>query len=128
MRWMTLAVVVILFAQPGNSVAGPPEKISGVMVFDEVADGLRKYRQETDTGRRIRRLEKLALTRDPRVAIVLGDLLGSTDRETQIYAAGIIDRHFHPFVYQGIGILVLQARVWWMDNQADLRRRAEQIQ
>jgi hypothetical protein len=61
---MIAAVLPLLFAM-GQALAGPPEKWSGKIVFDEVADGLRKYRKETDTVKRIKWLEKLAPTRDP---------------------------------------------------------------
>jgi len=71
---MIAAVLLLLFAL-GQAVAGPPEKSSAKMVLDEVADGLRKYRKEQDTEKRIRWLKKLAPTKDPRVAVALGDAL-----------------------------------------------------
>ena len=52
MRWMTLAVVVLLFGQPGNAVAGPPE-VSGKMVMDEVGQGLDRFMKEADRLKRL---------------------------------------------------------------------------
>jgi hypothetical protein len=69
-----LAVLVALTA--GKTVARPPEGVSGRMVLlpDLVADGLREYRRETDVGRQFEWLDKLASTRDPRVAVALGEV------------------------------------------------------
>ena len=64
-------LLVLALSLPGKAIAGPPEGVSGKMVLDEVADGLRKYRKEKDAVKRLRLLERLATTRDPRVAIVL---------------------------------------------------------
>jgi hypothetical protein len=76
MRWMSFTVVVLLLAQPGMSVARPPEKIPGKMLLvpDEVADGLRRYRKDWHEGRRRQILETLAETDDPRVTVVLWEL------------------------------------------------------
>jgi hypothetical protein len=48
-----LVFVVLALVLPGQAVAGPPEGMSGKMVFDEVADGLRKYRKEEDEEKRM---------------------------------------------------------------------------
>ena len=37
------AVLAVALSLPGKAVAGPPEGVSGKMVFDEVAEGLRRY-------------------------------------------------------------------------------------
>src|SRR5262249_60227214 len=55
------------------AAAGPPESVSGRMAFDEVADGLRKYRKETDPEKRLAWLQTLGATGDPRVALALVD-------------------------------------------------------
>ena len=49
MRKMLFAFLLLI---PGQSVAGPPEVVSGQLVLDEVEDGLRKYRQKTGVDRR----------------------------------------------------------------------------
>src|SRR4051794_8005929 len=71
----TAAVLLAALAllTPGTAPAGPPEGASGKMAFDSVAAGLRKYRKETDEAKRIRWLERLAPSKDPRVAVVLGE-------------------------------------------------------
>jgi hypothetical protein len=43
-----LPLLTALALPPGEAIAGPPEGPSGRMVFDEVADGLRKYRAVDD--------------------------------------------------------------------------------
>jgi hypothetical protein len=72
-RLATLALLPLVVVVPWPAVAGPPEGVSGRMVFDEVADGLRKCREEKDPEKRIRWLEKLATTGDPRVCVALWD-------------------------------------------------------
>ena len=51
---------VLALLTPNRAVAGPPEGVSGKMVLDEVADGLRQYRKEKDQGKRVKLLERLA--------------------------------------------------------------------
>ncbi len=64
-----LATLAML--SPGKALAGPPQGVSGKMVLDEVSEGLRKYRRETDGKKRIKWLTKLAPSRDPRVKAAL---------------------------------------------------------
>jgi hypothetical protein len=118
-----LAVLALL--SPERAVAGPPEGASGKMVFDEVADGLRKYRKETEWRKRTRWLEKLAPTRDPRVAIALVEAhpAGSTVmvREDLLLMDYFVrGTRFH----RGDSMNV---DGWWEANEADLRRRAAQL-
>ena len=101
MRWMTLAVVVLLLAQPGKTVAGPPEKISGKLVFDEVEDGLRKYRAEKDWKKRIELLKRLAPKRDKRIEDVLETALSPHPEfgslAVAVEAASLLELHYgHP--------------------------------
>jgi hypothetical protein len=114
---------------PPGEAAGPPVGASGKMVFDEVADGLRKYRTEKDAGKRFGRLDRLARTHDPRVGIVLGELLGGHDGDDRLEAAMVILRHFNPVEMQGPSAIlrVLEAEDWWKHHEADLRRRAAQL-
>jgi hypothetical protein len=119
----TLAPVML--SPLGKVAAGPPEAVSGRMVFDEVADGLRKFHKETNTEKRIRWLEKLAPTRDPRVALL-------------IWEYPIED--LSPSMYIGLRRLLLRHYVtgnpvaggealnrWWEANEVDLRRHAKQL-
>jgi hypothetical protein len=56
---------------PGQIIlAGPPEGVSGRMVLDEVADGLRKFRKERNLVRCIECLKQLTPAQEPRVAEV----------------------------------------------------------
>ena len=102
------------------------------MVLDEVADGLRKYRKAKEPVSRIRRLEKLAPTKDPRVAVVLGEMLTGGERGVSkpgYRAAGLINRYYSTYPVRGVGwdATVGTADEWWKDNEADLRRRAKQL-
>ena len=94
MRWMTLAVVVLVFGQPGKSFAGPPEKILGKLVFDEVEDGLRKYHKETKVQRRVDWLTKLAATHDIRVQVTLVDALRDPNTEVSVAAVCLLGSHY----------------------------------
>jgi hypothetical protein len=118
-----LAVLALL--SPGMAVAGPPEGVSGKMVYDEVADGLRKYRKEKDCQKRLQWMVKLAPTRDPRVAIALVEAhpAGSTCMVQEdillmdYFVRGTRFHHGDSMYVDG----------WWEANEADVRRRAKQL-
>jgi hypothetical protein len=133
-RTLTAAVLLALLAllTPGKAVAGPPEEASGKMVLDEVADGLRKYRAEKDTGKRIKWLEKLAPSHDPRVAVALGEemdrALGQEDHALRWEAARLLAEFYVKGTLRFASLVDLQAAwPWWEKNEADLRRRAAQL-
>jgi hypothetical protein len=109
-------------------LAGPPGGPTGAMVFDTVADGLRRYRREKDPEKRIRWLEKLAATRDPRVAIALHELANdlSETEGVQIEATFLLARKFIYGARFDRGGEVHTGE-WWKANDADLRRRAKQL-
>jgi hypothetical protein len=127
---LPLAVAVSLLAllMPGKAIARPPEGVSGKMVFDEFADRLRKFRKEKEPERRIRWLEKLAVTRDPRVAIALHKVANDAaeTESPQIEALFSLSRHFiygSRFVQNG----EVHTGLWRHENEADLRHRAKQL-
>jgi hypothetical protein len=140
-----LAVLAVL--PPGEAVAGPPEVVSGKMVLDEVADGLRRYRRVKDEGKRVECLEKLALSRDVRVAVALGeyldgerdkpDYLEGDSRERCSLVARLLYLHYtdrkdvdpekklSDFFRRDLEEAT--GHFWWRENEADLRRRAKQL-
>ena len=126
-RFALLLVVSLALLSPGNVVAGPPEKISGKLVFDEVADGLRKYRKAKEPVSRIRWLEKLAPTRDPRVALALVEASESmTGRRALWPARGLLADYFVRGTQFESGSLISVSE-WWIANKADLVRRAKEL-
>jgi hypothetical protein len=122
---LPLAMPALLL--PGKAVAEPPEGTSGKMVFDEVADGLRKYHREEEPGKRIWWLYELARTRDARVTIACGEALSCHDPAEVEWAAIIIGHYQFPERCHPQLDLDAQARAWWKENEADLRRRAKQL-
>src|SRR5690348_6758493 len=93
-----LAVFVLLAALAVSASAGPPEGVSGKVVFDQVADGLRKYRAEKDKGRRLDWLKRLAPTHDPRVGVALGEALealGVRDHLQRHVEVDLIEQFYH---------------------------------
>jgi len=87
---LTLALLAGL--APGKAVAGPPEAVSGRMVFvDKVAERLSRYRQEKDPEKPIGWPRKLAPSRDLRVAVALGELLEEED-DYDLKAADLLAR------------------------------------
>jgi hypothetical protein len=131
MRMMTFALLLLLAVlalPPHQATAGPPEGASGKMVLDQVADGLRNYRAEKDAGKRSLLMDRLAATGDPRVAVVLGELMRDEKEgdgaETTLGIFFACRPHSsvqcHTFTSQ-------QVRLWWHANEADLRRRAAQL-
>jgi hypothetical protein len=129
-----LAVVVVLFVvlallSPKEAVAGAPEKVPGAMKFDTVADGLLRYHKETDQAKRIRWLEKLAPTRDPRVAVALGEMMNGDQSFGRVSAAFLMFDHYVPHDGENKPnalVVVRQAYEWWSKNEHDLSRRASQ--
>jgi hypothetical protein len=128
----TFAPAVLLAAlallSPGEAFAGPPEEVSGRMAFDEVADGLRKYRREADSKKRIEWLRKLAPTHDPRVGVALGEALAEENSEVGKVAAYLIAkcsyRRASPLITSKF---YYDSQAWWKASEADLRRRAARL-
>jgi hypothetical protein len=120
-----LAVVVLLFPvlallSPKEAVAGPPEGMSGAMKLDKVEDGLRQYRKAKSPVVRLRWLEKLAPTRDPRVAVALGEALDNFENQPDVGNAAVraILRYYTDET---------SPNRWWRWNKADLRRQAQHL-
>ena len=86
-------LTVLALTLPGEAIAGPPEGVSGKMVLDEVAEGLRRFRRDEDWIKRLRLLERLAPTQDPRVAVLLGELteqhIKEADEKHEFSAVGM---------------------------------------
>jgi hypothetical protein len=133
----TFADALPLFAvlaalTPGETPAGPPEGMSGRMVLDKVADGLRRYQRDQSPSGRMTWLKRLAPSKDPRVAIALAEesvgaapTFGDDGRQ---YAAFLLIRHYIPEGQWLHGAkCTATALHWWKANGADLRRRAKQL-
>jgi hypothetical protein len=139
---LTLALLAGL--SPGEAVAGPPERASGKIVVDKVADDILRYRKARSLADRIAWLERMAPTRDPRVAIALWETYvtgakwwqqdtpsDKRDEKELSYKATFL--LYVEFVRGGGpidgGTLGIGADVgeWWKNNEADLRRRAKQL-
>ena len=133
-----LLVSLLALVLPSQAVAGPPERVSGKMVLDEAADGLRRYRQATTPAERLAWLAKLAPTKDPRVTVALGDAMANPDRdiEERRAAALVLARHLFPSPAVTKAddrsrlqdaVRICTAETWWIANKAEVRRRAEQL-
>ncbi len=133
---LSLALLAWVAVLPAPLAAGPPEGPSAKMALapDEVADGLRKYRNAKNEAKRLRLLDKLARTRDPRVAVALGDALSDPSCDVQATAAiGILFHQaggFTQYIAPKIPTteqVIAVARDWWKENESDLRRRAKAL-
>ena len=131
----TFATAVMLLALltlplPDMAVAGPPEKVPGAMAFDGVGPGLDRYGKEKDPEKRLKMLEKLAPTRDPRVAVLLGGYLEGPDLDLELASAAIdvlgryyvLGRSYLPSSRPARDRVI----IWWYEHKADLRCRAQQ--
>jgi hypothetical protein len=115
-----LPALALALLVPGRAAAGPPDGPSGRMDFDEVAGALRRYHREEDVAKRVVWLEKLAPTRDPRVALLIGEFPPDDIPPTRYIALRrLLVRYYVP---RGERL-----DRWWRDNEADLRRRAMQL-
>lgn len=129
-----LAVLALLHL--GHVGALPTESVSGKMEFvDRVVDGLRHW-HEKDLGECRQWLRKVAPTGDPRVGVVLGELI------EKYWACGILDaqmdqdarlfnRYYAPPVPSPPGTThideVTIALKAWKAKEAGLRLRAKQL-
>jgi hypothetical protein len=131
---LTLAPLLV----PGQTVAGPPEGVSGRMVFDEVGVGLDRYGREKDPAKRLAWLKRLAPTKDPRVAVALwdaqftfGDELPSDEERCRNDVCDLLCQHFvrsTRFHHRDAsGSELFEVGKWWEANEADLRRRAKEL-
>jgi hypothetical protein len=117
-------LAALALVPPGKADTGPTGA-AGTMVLDEVADGLRRYRRETDPQLRVRWLEKLAPTRDPRVAVALweADCEDGAIKATAVRLLGscfVEGTRFEHLQYYDVG-------GWWKANEAGIRRRVAQL-
>jgi hypothetical protein len=125
---MMLVALALLATLAPSAFAGPPDGASGQMVLDEVADGVRQYRKETDSEKRIQWLEKLAPTRDPRVALTLAAALTDHLAWFRRHASLLLLQY-----YDGRRLIAIHedtvdtAQCWLEKNEADLRRRAREL-
>lgn len=133
----TLLALLLLLAAVPVAFAGPPEGVSGAMVFDEMVDGFLRYPREKGDGRRIEWLKRVAPGRDPRVAIALVELVfDGDDLAMREEAALTLWVHYiHPggsrdaFLRDPEKLRALRLRVkeWWGDHGDGLLRRAKQL-
>ena len=111
-------LLLLLFGQLAR--ADLPATASQEMVVDAVAEGLRRYRTETDETRRRALLWQLAPTRDPRVALALGEVLTSVDLPYP--EISLLAELYLPEANRGSTDAVWD---WWRANEVELRRLAE---
>jgi hypothetical protein len=111
-------LLIILLVQQ-SAVADLPIPASQEMIVDAVAEGLRRYRSETDESRRRAILWTLAPTRDPRVALALGEFLESADLPYP--EISLLAKLYLPEAKRGSTDAVWD---WWRENQLELRRIA----
>ena len=136
----TFAGFVLLFAVqalalPGKALAGPPEGVSGKMMFvDKVADGLRRYHQEEDEDKQLEWLDALSPTHDPRVGVVLGNLLERYEvigvRDRQFHTIYLFTQYFssdRPPIGMIRGDELERALRTWKARKAELYRRAKKL-
>jgi hypothetical protein len=135
-----LLFAVLALPSPGRADAGPPEGLSEkmMMTFDEVAEGLWKYRKEKDPKKRLAWLQALGATGDPRVALALVDAANNQNGDDlDCEAADILWWHYaSPDAASHRSLVnhdVIQPppgkgfRPWWKANEADIRRRAARL-
>ena len=93
-RQVAALAVLLLLGPCSTAPAGPPEGVPGRMVLDEVADGLRRYRAARTPEAKVAWLKRLAPSRDPRVAVALGEAATGDDPEVSRCAIGLAYRNY----------------------------------
>jgi hypothetical protein len=102
-----------------SAVADLPATTSQEMVVDAVAEALRLYRSETEDSRRRAILWKLAPTRDPRVALALGEFLESA--ALPYPEISLLAKLYLPEEKRGSTDAVWD---WWREKKSELLRLA----
>jgi hypothetical protein len=121
-------LMLLVLVLPGRAVAGPPEGVSGKMVLDGVADGLRRYQKETDPEKRMGWLRRLAPNRDPRVTVALGEAMKPARGKLAIAAGCLMWRHhMSPLYRKSATPNFVEAAEWWVDVEPLLRASARQL-
>ena len=129
MRKILLALLLLL---PGQVIAGPPEGASGGMVLepDPIADGLTAYAKMKDPERRIARLERLARSCDPRVAVVLAGLVEGPENDIGERAGFALLWHYSDVELKPRRLSApkqVLARRWWADHGEELYRQVRRL-
>jgi hypothetical protein len=120
-----LMLATLALLSPGRAVAGPPEGVSGKMVFDRVGAGLDRYRKEADPKKRLGWLKRLAPTCDARIGVALLDSLPA-DSIWVSNEQRLLEDYFvkGTWYYSKKGCYF---KGWMEEYEADLRRRAAQL-
>ena len=96
--------------------------------MDEVGRGLDRFMKEADRQSRFELLQKLAATRDPRVGVVLGEVMIRRVFYDSDVAGAALARYYLPPPVPDDAIAAWNtAREWWEMHEADLRRRAKEL-
>jgi hypothetical protein len=119
-------LMLALLSLPGPALAGPPQGVSGKMVLDEVADGLREYRAAATPEVKLAWLARLAPRDDSRVSVALGEAWVREGDGLSPEAFRLILRHIR-CDHDDRRVRRLVASLWWELNEADLRCRAAQL-
>jgi hypothetical protein len=126
MRKLLLMLVGLLAVVP-VALALPPESVvDDRMVIDEVTEGLRRYRAAKHPGERARLLAKLGKQDDVRLTLELGDALADEAKEVRGVAIQALARRYFPKVKDSLEQEV-NVLLWWLCNEDDLRRRADEL-
>lgn len=126
---VVVPALVLLMPEP-SAHAGPPDAPSGVMVLlDQVADGLRRYRRETTPEKRIWWLKKLAPSKDARVAVALGEAATSDDLDVSQWAIRLVFQHYDMPSSEDSGAAPIRGIGcrWRRQNESQLRGQAARL-
>jgi hypothetical protein len=95
------------------------------VVLDRAGARLERYHQETNPAKRAALLRGLAPSRDPRVAVALGEALADRSLAVRVAATyGLLNHHLPAPVEGGTEQHMKAAARWWKANQDRLGRHA----
>jgi hypothetical protein len=95
------------------------------VVLDRAGAQLDRYRRETNPAKRAALLRGLAPSRDPRVAVALGEALADRSLAVRVAATyGLLNHHLPAPVERGTEQHMEAVDRWWKANQGRLRRAA----
>jgi hypothetical protein len=126
---VALLLAVLSLLPASRVVAGPPPAVSSQLVLEPVTEKLIRLRLESDPKRKLALVKQLGPIRDARVTVALMELVLNAQREDAVLLHAtfllckyhIPDKDVVPPKYWTL------CRLWWENNEADVRRRAKQL-
>jgi hypothetical protein len=127
----TLAVLLVaaVHVVPAKAAAAPPPAVSSKHVLEPMTEKLIRLRLESDPKRKLALVRQLGPIRDARVTVALMEIVLKARQEDALlmYASSLLCEYHIPEKDLLPAKFWTVCRLWWENNEADVRRRAKQL-